>query len=109
MAPLQRFAASTLRSATRPALSFRAPALVRYETAGHNPGKEAGGQAGRPSSSSTDAPTIPHGQSDLIRQEGPVQGQPNHNPDYNVAVDYRSSYARHSSRRGVAGKESNTS
>lgn len=93
MAPLQRFAASTLRSATRPALSFRAPALVRHETAGHNPGREAGGQAGRPSSSSGDAPTIPHGQSDLIRQEGPMQGQPDHNPDYNVAVDYRSSYA----------------
>ena len=102
MAPLHRLTATTLRAAaaTRPSLSLRVPVLARYETLGHNPGKEAGGQAGRPSSSSGDAPTIPHGQSDLIRQEGPAEGQP-HNPDYNVAVDYRSSYA-HPLRRIVS-------
>lgn len=28
----------------------------------------------------------------MIRQQGPVEGQPSHQPDYNVAADYRTSY-----------------
>lgn len=27
----------------------------------------------------------------MMRTEGPSEGQPKHNPDYNVAVDYRTS------------------
>lgn len=91
MTTLQRFAASTLRASARPALSQRAPALVRRETAAHNPGMAAGGQKGRPASSSEDAPTSRHGDAEMIRQQGPVEGQPDHNPDYNVAADYRTS------------------
>lgn len=89
MTTLQRFAASTLRVSARPTLSQRAPVLVRRETAGHNPGMAAGGQQGRPAASPSDAPTGKLGDSDMIRQQGPVEGQPDHNPDYDVTTDYR--------------------
>jgi NADH dehydrogenase (ubiquinone) Fe-S protein 4 len=44
-------------------------------------------------SSSSDAPNAPaSGQGDLISQEGPGAAMARHAPDYNVAVDYRTSY-----------------
>ncbi|KAI9713614.1 MAG: hypothetical protein M1820_000997 [Bogoriella megaspora] len=46
---------------------------------------------GETPSSSRDAPAPKPGDSAMIRQEGPSEGQPRHNPDYNVAVDYRTS------------------
>lgn len=90
MSTLHRFAASSLRATARPALSQRAPALVRHEATVHNPGMAAGGQKGRPAASLENSqPTSRHGESEMIRQEGPREGMPNHNPDYNVATDYR--------------------
>ena len=88
MTTLHRFAASTLRASTRPALSQRAPALVRRETVAHNPGMAAGGQKGRPSSDPQHAPTSTHGDAEMITQEAPAHRQA-HQPDYDVATDYR--------------------
>lgn len=90
MTTLHRFAASSLRTTARPALSQRAPTLVRRETAAHNPGMAAGGQKGRPAASQTNtAPTSTHGDAEMITQEVPRDRMPNHQPDYNVATDYR--------------------
>jgi hypothetical protein len=88
MTTLHRFAASTLRASTRPALSQRAPALVRRETVAHNPGMALGGQKGRPSSDPQHAPTSTHGDAEMITQEAPAHRQA-HQPDYDVATDYR--------------------
>jgi hypothetical protein len=88
MATLHRIATSSLRTSARPALSMRAPTLVRRETVAHNPGMAAGGQKGRPSSSPRQAPTSTHGDAEMITQEAPAQRQP-HQPDYDVATDYR--------------------
>ena len=88
MTTLHRFAASTLRATARPALSQRAPALVRRETVAHNPGMAAGGQKGRPSSDPKHAPTATHGDAEMITQEAPAARQA-HQPDYDVATDYR--------------------
>ena len=41
--------------------------------------------------SSKDAPTAKPGDSAMIRQEGAAGGHPKHRPDYNVAIDYRTS------------------
>lgn len=89
MTTMQRFAASTLRASARPALFQRAPALLRRETTAHNPGMAQGGQKGRPVADTKEPPTAPLGESEMIRQQGPVEGQPDHNPDYDVATDYR--------------------
>ena len=86
MASVQRFAASSLRAATRPALSRRTPTLVRYETPGHNPAMKD-----RPSSSPTESPKERPGPSAMISQENASEAQPDHSPDYGVAVDYRTS------------------
>jgi hypothetical protein len=88
MTTLHRFAASTLRASARPALSQRAPALIRRETVAHNPGMAAGGQKGRPSSDPHHAPTSTHGDAEMITQEAPAHRQA-HQPDYDVATDYR--------------------
>ena len=88
MTTLHRFAASTLRASARPALSQRAPALVRRETVAHNPGMALGGQKGRPSSDPHHAPTSTHGDAEMITQEAPAHRQA-HQPDYDVATDYR--------------------
>lgn len=88
MASLHRIAVSTLRASTRPALSQRAPALVRHETVAHNPGMALGGQKGRPASSPDRAPTSTHGDAEMITQEEPARRQA-HQPDYEVATDYR--------------------
>jgi hypothetical protein len=79
MAPIQRLAASSLRAATRPALAFRTPALVRYE------GTE------QPRSSPAESPKERMGDSGMIRQEDAAEGQPDHSPKYSAAVDYRTS------------------
>jgi hypothetical protein len=91
MTTLHRFAASTLRASARPSLSQRAPALVRRETVAHNPGMAAGVlKQDRPTSSPSDAPTSTHGDAEMVSKEDAAQATP-HNPDYNVAVDYRTS------------------
>jgi hypothetical protein len=97
MTTLHRFAASTLRAAARPSLSQRAPALVRRETVAHNPGMAAGTLKEqpatleeRPATSPSKAPTSTHGDADMVSKEDAAQATP-HNPDYNVAVDYRTS------------------
>ena len=41
--------------------------------------------------SSNNAPAAKPGDSAIIRQEGAAGGQPRHRPDYNVAIDYRTS------------------
>lgn len=96
MAPLNRSVASGLlapasRLLSRVTLSHQGPRSIRWETAGHNPPKEAGGQAGRPEPSSQEPPSGPSGASAMIRQEGPAEGTPRHAPDYGSAVDYRTS------------------
>ncbi|KAK8219340.1 ndufs4 NADH dehydrogenase Fe-S protein subunit [Zalaria obscura] len=92
MPPLSRLTASRLLSASRPSVARSAPCLVRWETAGHNPSMEAGGQEGRPKSSSSEPPAKKvFDESGLVRQEGPSEGQPRHQLDYSVAVDYRTS------------------
>jgi len=45
-----------------------------------------------PKTTSEEKPTGGSGEAGLIRQEGPSAGSPRHQPDYNVAVDYRTSY-----------------
>lgn len=80
MASLRSVAASTLRGAySRPALASRLPALSR--AASDAPA----------TSSPSQPPAAKMGESGMIKQEGPAQGQPRHSPDYNVAVDYRTS------------------
>ncbi|KAF2240068.1 hypothetical protein EV356DRAFT_572126 [Viridothelium virens] len=44
-----------------------------------------------PKASSEDAPAVKAGESAMIRQQGASEGEPRHTPDYNVAVDYRTS------------------
>jgi hypothetical protein len=90
MSTLQRIAASTLRASARPSLSQRAPALVRRESVAHNPGMAGTVLKDRPTSSPSDAPTSTHGDADMVSREDATQATP-HNPDYNVAVDYRTS------------------
>lgn len=81
MASLRTVAASTLRGAySRPALSSRIPALAR--AASDAPA----------TSSPSQPPAAKMGENGMVKQEGPVEGQPRHTPDYNVAVDYRTSY-----------------
>jgi len=45
-----------------------------------------------PKTTPEEKPTGGSGEAGLIRQEGPSGGSPKHQPDYNVAVDYRTSY-----------------
>ncbi|GAB7330991.1 hypothetical protein MBLNU13_g02496t1 [Cladosporium sp. NU13] len=104
MTTLHRFAASTLRASTRPALPQRAPALVRRETVAHNPGMALGGQKGRPSSDPQHAPTSTHGDAEMITQEAPAHRQA-HQPDYDVATDYRVSAFSPIPKRVMDGSE----
>jgi hypothetical protein len=90
MTTFHRFAASTLRASARPSLSQRAPVLVRRETVAHNPGMAAGTLKESPATSPSQAPTSTHGDADIVSRENAAQATP-HNPDYNVAVDYRTS------------------
>ena len=90
MTTLHRLAASTLRASARPSLSQRAPALVRRETVAHNPGMAGTILKDRPTSSPSKAPTSTHGDADMVSSENAAQATP-HNPDYDVAVDYRTS------------------
>ena len=94
MALLRTAVANTLR-VSRTTAARTTPVLRRWETQGHNPAKEAGGQEGRPAPSTSEPPGAKasnQGGSGLIeKQEGPAEGQPRHNPDYSVAADYRTS------------------
>ena len=66
----------------RPSMTLRTPAMARWESSSR-----------RPTSSPTEAPgaRTESGDSALIRQEGAAEGAPRHHPDYNAAVDYRTS------------------
>ena len=90
MTTLHRFAASTLRASARPSLSQRVPVLVRRETVAHNPGMAGTILKDRPTSSPSKAPTSTHGDAEMVSSENAAQATP-HNPDYDVAVDYRTS------------------
>lgn len=96
MPPINRLATSSLfapasRLVARTTLAHQGPRAVRWETVGHNPPKEAGGQAGRPQPSTQEPPGAKKGEAGMIRQEGPAEGAPRHQPDYGAAVDYRTS------------------
>ncbi|OQN97294.1 hypothetical protein B0A48_16358 [Cryoendolithus antarcticus] len=87
MAPLQRFAASTLRASTRPAITRRVPAastIASRSVSDASPGD-------RGTSSPSASPGARPGASAMIRQEGASEGQPRHAPDYDAVVDYRTS------------------
>ncbi|KAK3716196.1 ndufs4 NADH dehydrogenase Fe-S protein subunit [Vermiconidia calcicola] len=78
MVSLQKAAATTLRTASRPTLSRRLPALARFESRGP-----------------ADVPEPPVPQAGIVFR-GDQAGPPSaamirDNPDYNVAVDYRTS------------------
>jgi NADH dehydrogenase (ubiquinone) Fe-S protein 4 len=85
MASLRSAAASALRSSSvRPTLSLRAPVLARYESDGAaKPRAQSASGLQKPPSGS-----MGHG---VVRRENPAQGEERHKPDYNVAVDYRTS------------------
>ncbi|KJY02359.1 NADH-ubiquinone oxidoreductase 21 kDa subunit like protein [Zymoseptoria brevis] len=86
MASLRSAAASALRtSSVRPTISLRAPVLARHQSDGSvKPrAQSASGELARPPSGS-----MGHA---VVRRENPPHGQGNHQPDYNVAVDYRTS------------------
>jgi NADH dehydrogenase (ubiquinone) Fe-S protein 4 len=96
MASLQRAALRV--SAARPALSRRTPALARGYAAETTAARAAEGEAKRPASDPSEAPGFKPGQAStwgLQRQEGAVEGQPRHKPDYEVLADYRTSYGGH--------------
>ena len=82
MASLQRAAAITWRQAARPSLTRCTPALSRFES-----------QAAKAKQSNTASPSGSVEESGLIKQEGEVEGQRQHNPDWGVAADYRTSQA----------------
>jgi hypothetical protein len=69
-----------LLTASRPTARFAAVPKHRYYT--NEPSLKA---------SSENAPIAKPGDSAMIRQEGAAGGQPRHQPDYNVAIDYRTS------------------
>ncbi|KXS95442.1 hypothetical protein AC578_4720 [Pseudocercospora eumusae] len=75
--------------ASRPVLSQRAPVLARFQS---NAQINEPGEKTQPGPASTfTSPSGKLGESGLVRQEGPGEGQPRHNPDYNVVNDYRTS------------------
>ncbi|KAK4954055.1 ndufs4 NADH dehydrogenase Fe-S protein subunit [Elasticomyces elasticus] len=88
MPPIDRAAASRLFAiSTRPILSRSRLDAVRWSTTGKEDLKSADP---RPSPSSTEEPPAGKpGQAAMIRDEGPAEGRPRHQPDYSVAVDYR--------------------
>lgn len=73
-------------AALRPTASQRAPALARFQSGSST---HTRGQPGLASTS--EPPQGSHSEGAMIRKEGAAEGQPNHNPDYNVATDYRTS------------------
>ncbi|KAK1068134.1 ndufs4 NADH dehydrogenase Fe-S protein subunit [Friedmanniomyces endolithicus] len=89
MAPTYRAAANTLRTVARPTLSLRAFFVARVQAARCiseeaprkvSPDDPPSGEGGRMSPQN------------LTRtEEGASGGQPKHQPDYNVAADYRTS------------------
>ncbi|TKX21937.1 NADH-ubiquinone oxidoreductase 21 kDa subunit [Elsinoe australis] len=80
---------SRLRLAS--ATAYAHPVSVRWETKAHNPPASEGGQRDRPHASTSEPPGYKAGEAAMIRQEGPAEGAARHTPDYNVAVDYRTS------------------
>lgn len=72
---------------------------TRWESTGRNQHAIQGqtqadrSQSGQPQTSPADAPGARFGDPGLMRKqgEGPAKSQPDHSPDYNVAVDYRTS------------------
>ncbi|KAI5362971.1 putative NADH dehydrogenase ubiquinone Fe-S protein 4 [Septoria linicola] len=85
-----RTAAMLRATAVRPSMSQRVPALARFvssdtvapsqQSRNNQPESTDAAPAARASTSSV-----------TVRQEGAAAGQPRHNPDWNVAADYRTS------------------
>lgn len=87
MASIQRSAVHTLRRATRTLISQRSPLLTRFESSSSSPVH---------SQTPTDTQAPPVALAGIIRDEGPMPAIPTSrmeesNPDYEVAVDYRTS------------------
>ncbi|KAK3065879.1 ndufs4 NADH dehydrogenase Fe-S protein subunit [Teratosphaeriaceae sp. CCFEE 6253] len=102
MASTYRIAATTLRTASRPTLSQRVPALARWQTTG-------GASEEAPRATTSDEP--PAGGEgrmsprNMTRIEDASEGQPKHSPDYSVAADYRTSNFSPVPRRVMDGSE----
>ncbi|KAL9089940.1 MAG: hypothetical protein Q9165_005469 [Trypethelium subeluteriae] len=75
------------------ASKFRAPIKCQRTFATSKSQRAEGDPAVQPppKASPDDAPAVRAGESAMIRQQGTSEGQPRHTPDYNVAVDYRTS------------------
>ncbi|GIZ41494.1 hypothetical protein CKM354_000479700 [Cercospora kikuchii] len=85
-----RTAAMLRAAAVRPALSQRAPALARFQSSDSvAPNQQS--RDNRPESTDAAPAARASTSSVTIRQEGASEGQPRHQPDWNVAVDYRTS------------------
>ena len=85
MASIQKAAASSLRRATRPTLSQRAPALARFNASSRVH-----------SQTPVDSQAPPVSLAGIVRDVGPQPAVPTaamdrDNPDYQVAIDYRTS------------------
>jgi hypothetical protein len=74
MNALQRTTTAALRTAARPTLSRRMPALARFE-----------------SSVNVDTAIIPTTESQPVKREGGADALPKHQLDYGVTQDYRTS------------------
>ncbi|KAF2739045.1 hypothetical protein EJ04DRAFT_509198 [Polyplosphaeria fusca] len=99
MSALPRSIGSRLLAATSRPAAGRVPAL-RHRSYATEPSKEAA-----PKTTSADSPAERPGESLLIRQEGVAEGQPKHQPDYNVAIDYRTSNFSPIPKRVMDGSE----
>ncbi|TKA76651.1 NADH-ubiquinone oxidoreductase 21 kDa subunit, mitochondrial [Cryomyces minteri] len=80
--------ARLLAAAVRPASRRLGPASARTYA---DEGAHDRSVQPDPKSSTSDAPSAKPGDSAMIRQQGPAEGAPRHKPDYDVAVDYRTS------------------
>ncbi|EME40648.1 hypothetical protein DOTSEDRAFT_74256 [Dothistroma septosporum NZE10] len=85
-----RTAAVLRAAAARPALFVRAPTLARFQSAQHDQHRIT---KDRDTASTSEPPSGGNtsNESSMIRQENAAQGLARHNPDWNVAADYRTS------------------
>ena len=95
MAPINNtFAVSRLLvSATRPAFSHQLPRAVRWQnTAADQPKKTEGTSFESPTASTSEPPSPVHlTKGEVTGSETGAQAQPKHTPNYNAAIDYRTS------------------
>lgn len=65
---------------------FALPVNARFVSSTNVPGDKS------IKTSPSDAPTTPHGRSEMISQESPSEAMARHQPDYNATVDHGTSY-----------------